>query len=258
MSPDVLTSTANPLVKEVAALRRKKVRDDKRLILVETPHPIEEAVKAGLPLVHGFVLEDQAPPAGMPDFVTVSAPVMKKMAATDSPPPCLAVMERPSNTLEHLPETKNLFLVLLDGLQDPGNVGAIIRSALAFGADGVLLTPGCADPYGPKVIRASAGLVFRLPVVEGVGAEALAALADYRFYLAESGTGKPLNYREADWTGPVVLVLGSEGRGVSEIWRQADNAASIRIPMRSGVDSLNVAASAAVILSEAARRRGLG
>lgn len=147
-------------------------------------------------------------------------------------------------------------VVILIGVQDPGNVGTAIRSAEAFGATGAVACRGTAHPLAPKALRASAGSAFRLPLIAGVDlASCLARLgnAHVRVYAASLSGG--LSPEEADLRNPVALLIGSEGAGLSrEIESVAD--ARLRIPLAAGVDSLNAAVAASVLLYEAARQRG--
>lgn len=248
------------LIKDTAALKQKKHRDVEGLLLVEGRHPIEEAHKAGLTLRHWFILADtlaESLPKGMlplPAF-QVNAQQMAKMATTASVPPCLAVFDSPQKI--HWPEALADFVVILDGVQDPGNVGTLIRSALAFGADALLLTNDSAEPYSPKVIRASAGLVFALPIAIVSASALLTQLERCGYTLwATTGHGDAVPYRQADFRGRCALVLGNEGRGVSDAFLNHSQARRLTIPMHAAVESLNVGISGSIVLAEAAAQRG--
>jgi TrmH family RNA methyltransferase len=141
--------------------------------------------------------------------------------------------------------------VVLDGVQDPGNAGTIVRSAEAFGATGVLAIKGTVNLFNPKSLRASAGSLFRLPYVQGCEVEmALTALAGMAGYATVVTGGQPIG--EADFTVPAAVIIGSEARGVSQAWRDASR--SVMIPT-SGVESLNAAVAASIVLYEASRQR---
>lgn len=247
------------IIKEVAALRQKKFRDESGLILVEGRHPIEEALRADLTMHRFFILP--ARPDGLPALATPLPPevvderTMGRMASTDSPPPCLAVFERPGL---HRQLTGELILVL-DGIQDPGNLGALFRSAVGFGADMIVLAGECADPFSPKVIRASAGLVFAIPVLPCDRTAIPDLLPDrkdpgWKIY-ATTGHPDALHYRQADYAGRCLIILGNEGTGVSDALLTALPLQLLTIPMSARVESLNVAISGAIILSEASARR---
>ena len=254
------------LIKETAALRQKKGRDERGLILVEGRHPIEEALRAGLRLKSIFLMPTHAGHLPTEQYpitpYAVDEPTMRRFCTTDSPPPCLAVFERP------LPpgQFQGTFALVLDGIQDPGNLGTLIRSAIAFGVDGMILVGdqvgnqvgNTVEPYNPKVIRASAGLVFRLPVfcVEPTALSGLLNAPDWKIYTTTGHAGA-LPYRAAEYTGRCALVLGNEGRGVSGNLFVDRQTQALTIPMSAAVESLNVAISGSVILAEASARRGL-
>lgn len=263
MTKSPIHPTPELSLSQIAALKRRKEREETGLILVEGQHPIEEALRAGLTLRVGFFRNE--PPTESPLRTKYSFPArmvdektMARLSDTHSPPPCLAVFERPANP-KILPGSLTL---ILDEIQDPGNLGTLIRSAVAFGADAVLLLGDTVDAYGPKVIRASAGLIFALPIAVGPRqsvAEFLPAdqSTPRRFYAAVADTPSALvlPYRQADYTGHCALVLGNEGRGIAPALLQAHDMHRITIPMSPRVESLNVALSGAIILAEAAAQR---
>ncbi|HEY9686715.1 MAG TPA: RNA methyltransferase [Coleofasciculaceae cyanobacterium] len=252
-----MKAPSHQLIKDVAALKQKKFRDERGLILVEGRHPIEEALRAGLKLQQAFTLADQ-PADSLPNVawpmspVVVDEAVMARLSSTSSAPPCLAVFKKPKQPAQ----VQGDFVLLLDGLQDPGNLGTLIRSAVAFGVDSVVLTGDSVEPTNPKVIRASAGLVFALPILE-CEHDALPDLfpaSDWTIYTT-TGVQKALPYRAVDYTGRCVIVLGNEGRGVSKDLFPDYTLQALTIPMDERVESLNVAVSGSVILAEAAARR---
>ena len=271
-------------IQEVAALKRRKEREETGWILVEGRHPIEEALRAGLILQAAFV-RDNALESGMPQTnlpfpaKVVDEKAMGRMADTHSAPPCLAVFERPPVPM-YL--AGNLALVL-DEIQDPGNLGALIRSAVAFGVESILILGDGVEAYSPKVIRASAGLIFALPVIF----TSRATLGDvlhpvdggsswqlFSTTVAEKGAVSPVSvdalnpslsqniavtpvlpYRDVDYTGRCAIVLGNEGRGIAPELLNAPGMQRLTIPMSPRVESLNVAMSGAIILAEAAAQR---
>jgi TrmH family RNA methyltransferase len=252
-----MKAPSHQLIKDVAALKQKKFRDERGLILVEGRHPIEEALQAGLSMREAFVLADQ-PPGSLPNAVWPNAPMvvdettMARMGSTSSAPPCLAVFEKP----KPVTRVQGDFVLLLDSLQDPGNLGTLIRSAVAFGADSVVLAGDSVEPTNPKVIRASAGLIFALPVLackHDVLPEIFPA-GDWTVYTT-TGAPEALPYRAADYSGRCVIALGNEGRGVSPGLFANRPVRTLTIPMDTRVESLNVAVSGSIILAEAAARR---
>jgi TrmH family RNA methyltransferase len=253
-----MNPVSQQLIKDTAALKQKKFRDESGLILVEARHPIEEAWRAGLRLRHWFTLADALPehlPNAVnlqPHALTVDSAAMAKMASTNSPPPCLAVFEAPPVKTE----MSGPLLLVLDGIQDPGNVGTLIRSAVAFGVSTVVLTTDSVEIWNPKVIRASAGMVFVLPLVIITRERLTDQLSahGYKTY-ATTGQANALSYRQADYTGQCAIVLGNEGRGVSTELLKHPQAQALTIPMHHQVESLNVGISGSVILAEAAAQR---
>ncbi len=262
MAPrEVIKSRANPLVKRLRALRERRAP----LMLLEGVKLVEEALMAGVTirevaasaraerhqrgraLLRG--LEARAVPVRWLD-----EGILGSLSQVETSQGLLALAERPGFEAQALFRDPALVLVAF-GVQDPGNLGALLRTAEAAGATGALLTTGCADAFAWKALRGSMGSAFRLPQAAAV--EPPAALALLRregvAAVAASLVGS-LTYAEWDWRRPSALLLGAEGAGLpAEIEAAAD--ARVAIPMRAPVESLNVAAAAAVVLFEAARQR---
>ena len=255
MTPERITSRSNPLVARVRRLRDKRAaRREEGLLLGEGPKLLQEALRwNGAPdtviCVPGADLPP-LPPATR--VVEVPPDLLASMADTRTPQGVLFLAGIPRRTLpDPLPAGRYL---LLDGVQDPGNVGTIWRTADAFGADGLILCSGCADPWSPKTVRSTMGAAFRLPVYELEMGQAAAALAGAGIPLYAAALGQPcLDVRETDLTRSAV-VIGSEGRGVSRE-TLALCAGTVRIPMTGRCESLNAAAAAAVVLWEMGKDR---
>ena len=288
----MIESLQNPWVKKVVSLHQAKGRKESGLILVEGPHAIQEALsskaaKNGLILEKLFLLEGQPLSClNLSDALQahcssrlerVASAVMKKMSTTETPPPLLGLfrlekalleassdLETPSSTPSSDTIMQSILAlntapcwVVLDRLQDPGNVGTIIRSALAFGASGVITTQNTVDVYSPKVIRSSTGLVFSCSVLESELRlkgliESILVPAGLAVYVGVGHSDTP-DYRSCDFKKPMALILGQEGQGISaEVLEQQQNLniQGVRIPMENGVESLNVSISAAVMLAE--------
>lgn len=177
-----------------------------------------------------------------------------------SPQPVLAVVRAPTWSLDEVlaprGEATPPLVVVADRIQDPGNLGAVLRTADAAGATGFVCCGGSADLHHPRAVRATMGSVFRLPALAAERSEAQAALSrrGIRTIAADPRGGSV--YHEGDLTGAVALLLGGEGAGLDPAWLERADC-RVRIPMRDGVDSLSVGAAAAVLLFEAARRRRL-
>jgi TrmH family RNA methyltransferase len=172
-----------------------------------------------------------------------------------TPQGLVALAERPQPAVERIFAGTPLVLVA-DAVQDPGNLGALLRSAEAAGATGALLTTGCADPFSWKALRGSMGSAFRLPLATGLALEAaLERLAARGVVVYATAADGEKRYDEADLRGPVAVVVGSEGRGLAPA-TQRQASARLRVPLAAPVESLNVAVAAALVLFEAARQRG--
>lgn len=219
------------------------------LALAEGPHLLEEALRANAEVQAVIVAESARTDIGSSHIrvLRVSDATFAGLASTESPQGILALVRPPKWALTDLLRDPAL-IVVLDGIQDPGNAGAILRAAEAFGATGVVLLKGSVNPYNPKCLRASAGSIFRLPLVASVTVLDLPVA----LYAADPRATKLI--ADADLRSPCALVVGSEGRGVSP--ELAARAMGLRIPT-SQVESLNAAVATGILLYEARRQRGI-
>ena len=234
-----ISSRQNPLFQRI----RDAIRDHAGEIVIEGPKQVADALRAGwkpLAVVHRggqAILPVPDRQARLPVFHFTNE-LFDALAETKTPQNVIALFERPHASASEILARRDTVAVALDGVQDPGNVGTIVRLAAAFDAAGVLLLPGCADAFGPKAIRSSAGAILNVPVASVTAGE----LLEHKLVVADMhGTAADPPARDA------VLVFGNEGAGVSEDIRRA--ATSLSIPMSGRVESLNVAASAAILLS---------
>lgn len=256
MSMERITSRQNPLVARLRKLGNdKKTRRQEGVFLCEGHKLVEEALRWNAVVETLVVAEGIEPPRELPEgvrLVEVPADVLKSVSTVDTPQGMLAVCRTPDLTPPKT-LTPGLYLVL-DGVQDPGNVGTVWRTADAFGAEGVFLLPGCAEPFSPKTVRSTMGACFRLPVWE-TGLEELTVLlktAELPLY-ATALREDTADLRAADLSRAAV-VIGSEGRGVSQAVLDAC-ALTLKIPMRDRCESLNAAVAASVALWEGWRNR---
>ena len=246
-----ITSRQNPLIARLRKLGTdKKARRAQGAFLCEGTKLVGEALRWGAPLDTLVVAEGTKPPAGLPEgvrVVEVPADVLKSVSTVDTPQGMLALCRTPELTPPQV-LAAGRYLVL-DGVQDPGTVGTVWRTADAFGAEGLILLPGCAEPFAPKTVRATMGACFRLPVWELELEELTALLGRSGLPLyATALRADTADLRRADLTGGAV-VIGSEGRGVSSQVLAACGA-TLKIPMRERCESLNAAVAAAVVLWE--------
>lgn len=253
-----ITSVQNTRVKGWAALLEKKHRDRTGTFLIEGVHLVQEALaeKAELECIVYDVVrgwpEELSQNEGV-ERVAASRQIMARCTGTDTPPPVFAVANKLQHAQERLFRPDGL-VVVLDAVQDPGNVGTIIRSADAVGADAVVLGRGCVDLYNPKTVRSTMGSLFHLPVIEGDLTELLPEARRRGIRLIGTSLQAESSCYSQDWKPGTWLVMGSESRGLSsEVASLLDD--SVRIPMRGGSESLNVAMATTVLLYEALRQR---
>lgn len=272
---DIITSRDNKWLKQFRAALRGTGPQDGDLIGVEGPKLVEEALRSGLEAKALLVSEageheavrilDAAgdSEAGIPRsrVLRTTNKLFEGVAGTDAPQGVAALFRQPEwgfdDVLRGLGEMRESYplVIVLAAVQDPGNVGTILRSAEAFGATGAVATRGTADPWSPKALRASAGSALRLPVLRGMAIPVLLAqlkMAKVRIYAASSAPVR--DGANADLREPAAIFVGNEGSGVpAEIERAAD--AIISIPMAAAVESLNAGVAASLVLYEAARQR---
>ncbi|MBZ5575759.1 MAG: RNA methyltransferase [Acidobacteriia bacterium] len=260
---ETITSAANPLLKDVRrAIARGGLTEDGWCV-AETFHLLEEALRSDCEVKTVLAAESvrsaaEAHVRGLRGLKLVVAPdaLLQSVSGTESSQGVLALVKPPAWKLEQLFRGCPL-VVVLDGLQDPGNCGAIARTAEAFGATGVLFLRGSASPYNPKTLRASAGSLFRIPFLHGVDAAlARAALQQNKveLYAGVPAQGGVRSLAEVDLTRRCGVIIGNEARGVGRELRSA--ALDVAIPT-VGVESLNAAVAAGILLYEARRQRAL-
>lgn len=254
----ILTSPKNPRLKEIRRAAGQGQLTDDGFAVAESRHLLEEALAAGVELGGIFLSEEakfEAPPAVDEIAYQLPAHVFREIATTEATQGVVALVRMPESRLEQVfGGAGPAAALLLDGIQDPGNAGAMVRAAEAFGGTGVVFLKTTVSPYNPKCLRGSAGSLFRVPFVSHPPAEevreAIRTGGVTLYSATASAEATPID--DIDWTGPSAIVIGSEGRGVSEAWRSG--AIPVRIPT-TGVESLNAAVAAAVILYELRRSR---
>jgi TrmH family RNA methyltransferase len=261
MKTGLLTSNKNPLLREVRrAISRSSLTTD-GFCIAETFHLLEEALRSDCFISAVITAESvrttvEAHVKGLPEVNLIRVPdaLFAEISATESSQGVMALVRPPAWEIDHVFRGQSL-VVIVDGLQDPGNAGAILRAAEAFGATGAIFLKGSVSPYNPKAIRASAGSVFRLPLVTGFDENiACATLEQKRIdAYAAMPTGER-SLPEIDLTRRCAIIIGGEGRGVSTKVRTV--ARELRIPT-ANVESLNAAMAAGILLYEARRQRQL-
>ena len=259
----LVQSKQNARLKELRRALAKPPRAGGELAGIEGPNLIREAVRANASLPCVFVAQGYEHLLNelflLPEteVLAVPAAVLSSILATEAPQPIAALVEPRQWEWDHLlsglRNTASL-IVVLAGLQDPGNLGTIVRSAEAFGATGIVCLPGTVSAWNPKAVRASAGSIFRIPMISTSMEECLLRLHEHDVTLYTTTTHHAKEIHRSDLTRAVALIIGNEGNGVpDEVARQADGA--LTIPYPGPVESLNAAIAASVLLYESARQR---
>ena len=263
MAVRVVESKQNARLKELRKVLSAPGRGAQRLAGIEGPNLVEETLRSGLHVKTIFVareserLLDALRVPAETEILLLPKRLLESALATETPQPVAALVEPPEWTWAHVLGARHpgsVLVLVLAGLQDPGNLGAIVRSAEAFGATGIVSLPGTVSAWNPKAVRASAGSVFRVPVVEAGERTCFERLreAGVRILAASVRAAQPANL--VDLSGPIALIIGNEGNGVPEdLVAKADG--EIAIPCPGPVESLNAGVAASVLLYEASRQR---
>jgi TrmH family RNA methyltransferase len=260
MARSIITSRGNARVKQLRAAFATRIPEPDALIAIEGENLLHEAIRSGLRLDTVFLSEGTSAPAWLPpatQTVKLAAEVFRSAVDTQNPQGIAALISPQQWNLQETfaAHTGPLLLLIATGVQDPGNLGTLIRSAEAFGATAILTTPGTVSHWNQKALRASAGSVFRMPVI----ACTLADVADLksrgiRLFAAVAASPAAIPISTADVAIPCALMVGNEGAGLSAEWLDlADQ--RITIPMPGPVESLNAAVAGSLLLYEASRQR---
>ena len=268
MRTETVTSAQNAKIKALLALQEKsRARKEAGLFVVEGRRELGHCLDAGfrprtlfacpeiIPADELQALLEQAA-ALNPDCLLIELPaaLYAKVAYREGTECILAECEQRERTLDALELSDNPLIVILESVEKPGNLGAVLRSADAAGADAVILCDPLTDLYNPNLIRASLGGIFSCQVAAAPGEEVIAWLKARRIRILTAQLQDSQWYYDTEMTGPTALVMGTESTGLTDAWRRAADA-HIRIPMLGRLDSLNVSVSAAILLFEAVRQR---
>lgn len=260
----MITSVSNERIKELLRLRRRSRGGEE--LLIDGVREISRAAAAGVAILELYYCQDlwEAGPGGAlvkaleaagARAVEVTRPVFEKVRYGDRTGGVVAVARRPHRTLDGLKLSSSPLVALLEGVEKPGNLGAIVRTADGAGVEAVIVVDSTIDVYGPNAIRASVSTIFSVPVVETPADAARAWVSARGMQLVAADPAADEIYTNIDLTRPTVLVYGSESRGLSDAWRGAATRL-VCVPMAGLADSLNVATTAAVMFYEARRQRG--
>jgi len=254
---DFIESTDNKLIKQIRKLKEKKYRHEKGQFLVEGFRFVSEAVRSRFEVAYIFIskgLQDKLSKydiekniSNNTKIITVSENVLKSMCDTQAPQGIVAVVNYQNFTIKD----EEGFYVLCDEVQDPGNMGTIIRSAHAANALGVIVTKGAVDVYNQKTLRATMGSIFHVPIIETF--TVVKQLKQKGFKLLVSSLEAKNDFYDVDLTGKLIIAVGNEGNGVSsEVSALAD--LLVKIPMPGGSESLNAAVAASIMMFERVRQ----
>lgn len=258
----LITSTQNPKIKSLLLLEKPRERRKQSLFVVEGKKELMYAVEAGYQIQNIFFCEEIISVQELIEFklndrllIPVSREVFDKIAVRESSGGMIAVAEQKSHGLEDIKLCKNPLVLVLESVEKPGNLGAILRTADAAGVNAVVICDPQTDFYNPNVIRSSVGCVFTKQIASATSEETIQWLRknDINIFCTYLQASKP--YYETDFNAPSAIIMGTEATGLSDSWVK-NATANIIIPMQGVIDSMNVSTAAAVVIFEALRQRG--
>jgi TrmH family RNA methyltransferase len=253
----LITSATNPRIKNLLLLQEKsKARREQGLFVVEGQRELEHCINAGYKVHTVFYCPEVAPviPGLTGNLIEVPEQLYRKIAYRESTEGIIAEVEAKHIGLEDLALPENPLIVVLEAVEKPGNLGAVLRSADAARADAVIVCDPLTDLYNPNLIRASIGAIFTVPTVAASSEETIAFLKARGVRILTAQLQDSSLYYDVDMKCGTAIVMGTESTGLTNVWRRAADA-HIRIPMLGRLDSLNVSVSASILLFEAVRQR---
>jgi TrmH family RNA methyltransferase len=264
-APEKITSLQNPRVKQLVKLRERRERDDAGLFLIEGYREVRRAVEKKVRLHDLYFCPDwflgenepaliETAKAAGTQLFEMSREAFAKCSYRDRPDGLLAVAPQWKRSLADLALGHPPFLLVVESIEKPGNLGTILRSADAAGVDAVIVCDAVTDIFNPNVVRSSTGVLFSVPVVVAGSPAVHAWLVEKGIRVVATTPDTPHLYTQTDLRGPLAIVMGSEQYGLSEFWLKESNAL-VRIPMAGQADSLNVAMATIITLFEAVRQR---
>jgi len=253
----MISSLNNDLIKKAVKLRTKNTsRQELDLFFVDGRREVLAALDSGwIPETVFFSESIAKKPLKLTDLTLVSEVVFRKISFKENPDGVAAIFKLQDSKLEDLKLSKQALVVVLEAIEKPGNLGAIIRSAYAAQVEAMVINDLKTDVYNPNVIRSSEGLIFKLPVIVASFKETVNFLKKQQINIYAAALKEAKVYTSLDYTSKTAFVLGSEAFGLSSTWLNS-GAEIIKIPMQVGIDSLNVSVAAAVLLFESQRQRG--
>lgn len=257
-----ISSTQNPKIKNILALEKPRERRKQRLFVIEGIREIKMAIDAGYKMSNLFYCEDIVKPDVLRSLgaeerllIPVTKTVFDKIAIRENSGGVLAVAEQKTHRLDQLSLRQNPLVLVLESVEKPGNLGAVLRTADAAGLDAVIICDPQTDFYNPNVIRSSIGCIFTNQVASATSEETISWLKQNNISIYCTYLGASIPYHQVDFTKPSAIIMGTESTGLSPLW-VSHATANIIIPMQGKIDSINVSTAAAVVVFEARRQRG--
>ena len=254
-----ISSVSNPRIKNIVKLEKSAERKKQGLFLVEGIREVEHCLQAGYTLDSIYWCPQLSGKNPLPDFgrtpvFKVPESVYAKIAYREGTEGLIALVKMASHQLKDLPSLKKKFVLVVESIEKPGNLGAILRTADAVGVDALVVCDAKTDVYNPNVIRSGIGSFFTVPIAIASNEEALQWMQqkNLKIFIASPEAKNSLYSEELKW--PVALVFGTEDKGLSAFWREHSAVQAISIPMQGNMDSLNVSNSVAVVLYECLRQ----
>ena len=264
---NTIESLENTKIKEIRSLNKKKYRTKLKKYLIEGTRIVEEALLHGVRIEKIILLENYPlheklkNPAYLHrlkeiEVLSVTEKVFKSISNTESPQGIIAVIHKEEETLENNRDkiSRDPFILILENIQDPGNMGTIIRTAEAAGVDLILVTKNSTDPYGEKALRSSMGAIFHIPIVEVEDLEWVNLFKKEKIRLIATDLSAEKSYSEIDYRGGIGLIIGNEGQGISnELLKLADE--KTIIPIHGNIESLNASIASGILIYKAQEKR---
>ena len=260
-----ITSSSNSKIKDIKSLYKKKERWNKGIFIIEGIKVVEECINNNYPLEDIIYSDELLKIRGGEELfekirnynnlINIPSKLFKEISDTETPQWIIATAKFKRNSIEEIQKNKNPFILLLEKIQDPGNMGTIIRTADAFNIDGVAITPGSVDVYNPKVVRSTMGSIFRTPIYHiSNKLEFIEKLKNQKYKIYSTSLEAEKYIHEMDFSGASIILIGNESRGVSTSMSSlADEL--IKIPIPGGAESLNAGIASSIIMYEAMRQR---
>ena len=251
----IIESADNKKFKYAKKLKQRKYRERLSAYLIEGVNLIEEAIKVDAPIEVIFVCEGvNAVDYGKDAFI-LAKNLFAELSETETSQGVIAVVEKPKFDLKDLAISSTDNVVVLDRLQDPGNIGTIIRTAVAAGYKAIFTLKGTGDIYSPKTVRSTAGVMNRIPIIEiGSEEELISLLRTLNIQLVSTSPAATKYYYDYDLSKGIALIIGNEGSGISDgLIEKSD--INVKLPMSNDVESLNAAVAAAIIMYESVRKK---